>query len=181
MSTKHVMILILLHQTHVGLIRSNFIPGDPGRADFVLRSLGSFGKLQHVPLVSSYRRCLQGQRQPLHCHHGWPALPKGTESRNGELGWDSFSFSRSVYLTWTLELCYHQAIIGIAFSLGFTLGPLLGAYFAVSSKTSDNIIFQTPALLALAFSMGDLFFIWFMLPETLTVDAKVVNYFHYVC
>lgn len=64
-------------------------------------------------------------------------------------------------------------MIGIAFSLGFTVGPLLGAYFAVSSKTSDNIFFQSPALLALAFSVGDLFFIWFMLPETLKVDAKV--------
>lgn len=64
-------------------------------------------------------------------------------------------------------------MIGIAFSLGFTVGPLLGAYFAISSKTSDNISFQSPALLALAFSVGDLFFIWLMLPETLTVDAKV--------
>uniref|UniRef100_H3DDQ4 Major facilitator superfamily domain-containing protein 10 n=2 Tax=Tetraodon nigroviridis TaxID=99883 RepID=H3DDQ4_TETNG len=66
-----------------------------------------------------------------------------------------------------------MAMIGIAFSLGFTVGPLLGAYFAISSKTTDNIVFQSPALVALAFSVGDLFFIWFMLPETLTVDAKV--------
>lgn len=83
-------ILILLYWTHVGLITSNFVPGNPGRADVVLCSLGSFTELQHVPVVSSYRRHLQGQRQPLHCHHGWPALPKGTESRNGELGRGSF-------------------------------------------------------------------------------------------
>lgn len=75
-----------------------------------------------------------------------------------------------MHLTWIVS---SQAMIGIAFSLGFTVGPLLGAYFAISSKTSDNIVFQSPALLALAFSVGDLFFIWFMLPETLTIDAKV--------
>lgn len=64
-------------------------------------------------------------------------------------------------------------MIGIAFSLGFTVGPLLGAYFAISSKTTGNVFYQTPALLALAFSVGDLLFIWLMLPETFTVDVKV--------
>lgn len=75
-------------------------------------------------------------------------------------------------------------MIGIAFSLGFTVGPLLGAYFAISSKTTGNIFYQTPALLALAFSLGDLLFIWLMLPETLTVDVKVgyeIVFLLYVC
>uniref|UniRef100_A0A3Q3GTE4 Major facilitator superfamily domain containing 10 n=1 Tax=Labrus bergylta TaxID=56723 RepID=A0A3Q3GTE4_9LABR len=52
-----------------------------------------------------------------------------------------------------------MAMIGIAFSLGFTVGPLMGAYFALP-------------LLALAFSAADLLFIWLMLPETLTKDAS---------
>lgn len=64
-------------------------------------------------------------------------------------------------------------MIGIAFSLGFTVGPLLGAYFAISSKGTESVFYQTPALLALAFSAADLLFIWLMLPETLTVDVKV--------
>lgn len=64
-------------------------------------------------------------------------------------------------------------MIGIAFSLGFTVGPMLGAYFAISSKTTENVFYQTPALLALALSTADLLFIWLMLPETLTVDIKV--------
>uniref|UniRef100_H2V1R3 Major facilitator superfamily domain-containing protein 10 n=1 Tax=Takifugu rubripes TaxID=31033 RepID=H2V1R3_TAKRU len=68
-----------------------------------------------------------------------------------------------------------MAMIGIAFSLGFTVGPLLGAYFAISSTAPDNILFQTPALLALAFSVGNLFFIWFMLPETLSADVKAAT------
>ncbi|TKS78426.1 Major facilitator superfamily domain-containing protein 10 [Collichthys lucidus] len=65
-----------------------------------------------------------------------------------------------------------MAMIGIAFSLGFTVGPLMGAYFAISSRTTGNIFYQTPALLALAFSVADLVFIWLMLPETLKKDVK---------
>lgn len=63
-----------------------------------------------------------------------------------------------------------MAMIGIAFSLGFTVGPLIGAYFAV--RTAGNVFYQTPALIALAFSVADLLFIWLMLPETLTKDVK---------
>ncbi|XP_061586085.1 major facilitator superfamily domain-containing protein 10 [Cololabis saira] len=66
-----------------------------------------------------------------------------------------------------------MAMIGIAFSLGFTVGPLMGAYFAVSSRTPGDVFYQTPALLALAFSVADVLFIWLMLPETLTKDSKV--------
>ncbi|XP_078107370.1 major facilitator superfamily domain-containing protein 10-like isoform X2 [Sander vitreus] len=65
-----------------------------------------------------------------------------------------------------------MAMIGIAFSLGFTVGPLMGAYFALSSRTTGNVFYQTPALLALAFSAADVLFIWVMLPETLTKDVK---------
>ncbi|CAN9512897.1 unnamed protein product [Ophioblennius macclurei] len=65
-----------------------------------------------------------------------------------------------------------MAMIGVAFSLGFTVGPLLGAYFAVSSRTAGSVFYHTPALLALAFSAADLLFIWLVLPETLTKDVK---------
>uniref|UniRef100_A0AAQ4P7W4 Major facilitator superfamily (MFS) profile domain-containing protein n=1 Tax=Gasterosteus aculeatus aculeatus TaxID=481459 RepID=A0AAQ4P7W4_GASAC len=65
-----------------------------------------------------------------------------------------------------------MAMIGIAFSLGFTVGPLMGAYFALSSRTAGNVFYQTPALLASAFSVADLLFIWVMMPETLTKDVK---------
>ncbi|XP_029943179.1 major facilitator superfamily domain-containing protein 10-like [Salarias fasciatus] len=65
-----------------------------------------------------------------------------------------------------------MAMIGVAFSLGFTVGPLLGAYFAISSKTAGTVFYHTPAVLALAFSAADLLFIWLVLPETLTKDVK---------
>uniref|UniRef100_A0A3B4GJB8 Major facilitator superfamily domain containing 10 n=1 Tax=Pundamilia nyererei TaxID=303518 RepID=A0A3B4GJB8_9CICH len=64
-----------------------------------------------------------------------------------------------------------MAMIGVAFSLGFTVGPLMGAYFAITSKATGNVFYLTPALLALAFSTADLLFIWLMVPETLTKDA----------
>lgn len=64
-------------------------------------------------------------------------------------------------------------MIGIAFSLGFTVGPLMGAYFALTSRTTGSVFYQTPALLALAFSVADLLFIWVVMPETLTKDVKV--------
>ncbi|XP_071776509.1 major facilitator superfamily domain-containing protein 10 [Centroberyx gerrardi] len=69
-----------------------------------------------------------------------------------------------------------MAMIGIAFSLGFTVGPLMGAYFAINSSEGD-VFYQAPALLALAFSAADLLFIWLMLPETLTKDYKVSSGF----
>lgn len=73
-----------------------------------------------------------------------------------------------------------MAMIGIAFSLGFTVGPLMGAYFAMSFRTAGeaNIFFQAPALLALAFSLADLLFIWLVLPETLKTNIKTSELHH---
>ncbi|KAM9858555.1 major facilitator superfamily domain-containing protein 10-like isoform 2-T2 [Aulostomus maculatus] len=65
-----------------------------------------------------------------------------------------------------------MAMIGIAFSLGFTVGPLMGAYLSIGSRNTDNVFYQIPALLALGFSAADLLFIWLMLPETLSKDVK---------
>ncbi|XP_058632351.1 major facilitator superfamily domain-containing protein 10 [Onychostoma macrolepis] len=59
-----------------------------------------------------------------------------------------------------------MAMIGVAFSLGFTLGPLMGAYFALRHKDAE-VFYQGPAMLAVLFSLADLLFIFFVLPETL--------------
>ncbi|XP_030647719.1 major facilitator superfamily domain-containing protein 10 [Chanos chanos] len=64
-----------------------------------------------------------------------------------------------------------MAMIGVAFSLGFTLGPLMGAYFALRPKESE-MFYQGPALLAVLFCVADLLFIFIMLPETLLQDNK---------
>uniref|UniRef100_A0A8C7XXM5 Major facilitator superfamily domain containing 10 n=1 Tax=Oryzias sinensis TaxID=183150 RepID=A0A8C7XXM5_9TELE len=68
-----------------------------------------------------------------------------------------------------------MAMIGIAFSVGFTVGPLMGAYFAIASRTTGSVFYQTPALIALAFSVADLLVIWLMLPETLTKNVEAAS------
>ncbi|KAF3851373.1 hypothetical protein F7725_013145 [Dissostichus mawsoni] len=82
----------------------------------------------------------------MHCHRCRLALPKSTEQRNG--------YDR------------HRLLPRLH------CGPVDGAYFALRSRTTGNVFYQTPALLALAFSVADLLFIWVMMPETLTKDAK---------
>ncbi|XP_029447927.1 major facilitator superfamily domain-containing protein 10 [Rhinatrema bivittatum] len=65
-----------------------------------------------------------------------------------------------------------MAMIGVAFSLGFTLGPLMGAYFA-RDTASEEIFYVRPALLALLFAVLDLIFIFFLLPETLPKEKRL--------
>ncbi|KAJ8285206.1 hypothetical protein GJAV_G00023530 [Gymnothorax javanicus] len=64
-----------------------------------------------------------------------------------------------------------MAMIGVSFSVGFTVGPLIGAYFARRSS-EEEVFYLGPALLALLLSTADLLFIFLMLPETLQKDSK---------
>ncbi|MGH0148546.1 UNVERIFIED_CONTAM: hypothetical protein FKN15_014996 [Acipenser sinensis] len=65
-----------------------------------------------------------------------------------------------------------MAMIGVAFSLGFTVGPMIGAYFAMNTAKRE-IFYLSPALLGLMFSTADLLFIFLMLPETLHKENRV--------
>ncbi|XP_041081895.1 major facilitator superfamily domain-containing protein 10-like [Polyodon spathula] len=65
-----------------------------------------------------------------------------------------------------------MAMIGVAFSLGFTVGPMIGAYFAMNTAKQE-IFYLSPALLGLMFSTADLLFIFLMLPETLHKENRV--------
>eukprot|EP00058_Branchiostoma_floridae_P024960 XP_002610450.1 hypothetical protein BRAFLDRAFT_124265 [Branchiostoma floridae] len=58
-----------------------------------------------------------------------------------------------------------MAVIGIAFSLGFLIGPSIGAWF--SRLSDEGHFFSTPALFALTLSVCNIVFIAFFLPETL--------------
>lgn len=49
----------------------------------------------------------------------------------------------------------------------------MGAYFALRRKDAE-MFYQGPAMLAVLFSIGDLLFIFFTLPETLHKDSKVM-------
>ncbi|XP_006032395.1 major facilitator superfamily domain-containing protein 10 isoform X1 [Alligator sinensis] len=65
-----------------------------------------------------------------------------------------------------------MAMIGVAFSLGFTLGPMIGAYLAMEMGKGEVFYLQS-ALLALMFAVTDLIFIFFLLPETLPKEKRV--------
>ncbi|XP_069798195.1 major facilitator superfamily domain-containing protein 10 isoform X2 [Narcine bancroftii] len=65
-----------------------------------------------------------------------------------------------------------MAMIGIAFSLGFTIGPMIGAFLG-SSTSRDETFYTRPALLAMLFVVSDLLFIIFFLPETLPREKRV--------
>lgn len=65
-----------------------------------------------------------------------------------------------------------QAMIGVAFSLGFTLGPMIGAYLAMEAERGE-VFYLRSALLALVFAVADLIFIFFLLPETLPKEKRV--------
>lgn len=64
-----------------------------------------------------------------------------------------------------------MALVGIAFSLGFIVGPMIGATFSMFSDKSVQAWFWFPAMFAMALAVGDLLFIGLCLKETLpTVD-----------
>ncbi|XP_041978435.1 major facilitator superfamily domain-containing protein 10 [Aricia agestis] len=78
-----------------------------------------------------------------------------------------------------------MALVGLAFSIGFILGPLAGAWFAVNSSYETNAWGERPALYALSLSLANIATVLFFVPETLTKEkrtplsmslAKVIDY-----
>lgn len=65
-----------------------------------------------------------------------------------------------------------MALVGIAFSLGFIVGPMIGAIFSrFSDKSSDNW-FIFPALFATLLAGLDIAFVFFCLKETLPMEKR---------
>ncbi|CAH1967511.1 unnamed protein product [Acanthoscelides obtectus] len=65
-----------------------------------------------------------------------------------------------------------MALVGIAFSLGFIVGPLIGAIFAVWAKTKTGDWFIVPALFALMLSIADLIFFTVFFKESLPKEKR---------
>ena len=69
-----------------------------------------------------------------------------------------------------------QAVIGIAFSIGFLLGPLIGALFSLWGKSMalDNSFtaFQYPAIFALSLVLLDILLVVLVFPETLPAEKR---------
>ena len=67
-----------------------------------------------------------------------------------------------------------QALIGVAFSLGFIFGPSIGAYFSTLGKTSQSFhIFQYPALFSVISGTIVILLVLFLLKETLPREKRV--------
>lgn len=65
-----------------------------------------------------------------------------------------------------------MAMVGIAFSLGFICGPMIGAVFAKwSDKTSTNWYFL-PAICAFTLAQADLLFVWAKFEESLPKEKR---------
>lgn len=60
-----------------------------------------------------------------------------------------------------------MALVGIAFSLGFIIGPMIGAIFAKYSDKTMETWFWLPAIFATALAAADLLFVAACLKETL--------------
>ena len=69
-----------------------------------------------------------------------------------------------------------MAVIGIAFSIGFIVGPLMGAIFsrykATAAADSTAYPFASVAVFAISLAIADLIFLWFFFCETLPDDHR---------
>lgn len=60
-----------------------------------------------------------------------------------------------------------MALVGIAFSLGFIIGPMIGAIFSKYSDKTMETWFWLPAIFAMTLASADLLFVVGCLKETL--------------
>ncbi|XP_069139381.1 major facilitator superfamily domain-containing protein 10-like [Argopecten irradians] len=65
-----------------------------------------------------------------------------------------------------------MALIGVAFSIGFVFGPLIGAGFSVWARQQDGAFYTPPALFALVLAVADVLFVFLFFKETLSVDKR---------
>lgn len=75
-----------------------------------------------------------------------------------------------------------QALIGLAFSIGFIVGPLAGAWFSKNNDGSTGSWGERPAHYALGLALANVALVLFCIPETLPkVWNMIVNRFVFVC
>ena len=64
-----------------------------------------------------------------------------------------------------------MAMVGVAYSIGFTVGPFVGASMSSLLK-ADEEFFAIPAYFALAMCLLDILIVYFFLPETLPSEKR---------
>ncbi|XP_034939788.1 major facilitator superfamily domain-containing protein 10 isoform X2 [Chelonus insularis] len=66
-----------------------------------------------------------------------------------------------------------MALVGIAFSIGFIVGPMIGVIFSkISNNEKEEFWYIYPALFALFLALSDLFYVMYCLEETLPVHLR---------
>ncbi|XP_050684451.1 major facilitator superfamily domain-containing protein 10 isoform X1 [Leptidea sinapis] len=65
-----------------------------------------------------------------------------------------------------------MALIGLAFSIGFIVGPLAGAWFAKTNDITYGMWGERPALYALSLSLANVFLVLLWIPETLSKERR---------
>lgn len=69
-----------------------------------------------------------------------------------------------------------MALIGMAFSVGFIIGPMIGAYFARGSSFDADSLVNRPAILALSLALLDILLVVLFLKESLPADKRVSSF-----
>lgn len=64
--------------------------------------------------------------------------------------------------------------MGVAFSVGFVFGPIIGAVFSRYARDQQEVFYTVPALFALALAVIDIIFVLMFFKETLP-EIKRVN------
>ncbi|KAJ7385543.1 Major facilitator super domain-containing protein 10 [Desmophyllum pertusum] len=65
-----------------------------------------------------------------------------------------------------------MALVGIAYSFGFIIGPVIGAIFAKRSSLESGNPYLLPALFAITLTVADMLFVYFCLKETLPKEKR---------
>ena len=62
-------------------------------------------------------------------------------------------------------------MIGVAYSIGFTVGPMIGAAMSSMARSGDGF-FCLPAYFAFGICIFDILFVYFFMPETLKEENR---------
>ncbi|XP_028391458.1 major facilitator superfamily domain-containing protein 10-like [Dendronephthya gigantea] len=65
-----------------------------------------------------------------------------------------------------------MALIGVAYSVGFIVGPVIGAIFSKQSESSSGTLYVLPAIFTLTVVSADILFLTCFLKETLPKDKR---------
>ncbi|EDO49252.1 predicted protein, partial [Nematostella vectensis] len=71
-----------------------------------------------------------------------------------------------------------MALVGVAYSIGFIVGPMIGAVFASKSSGSSEPFYQLPALFAIVLSAVDIVIVFLFFKETLPTEKRAKSLIH---